>query len=263
MKFSPQKRKIFIIAIGILIIISLLFWQEKVKNFFYFISSPIQKSLWNLGNKISSPVELVFEMKELKKRAEKLSLSNQNLLSEIAQLQALKKENESLRKALELDLKKDFQLALAEVIGKDILKDTLVINKGLTDGILEGMPVINEGKVLIGKIADVSENFSNVILISNRESSFDVKIQAIEVNGLIKGKGDSQLFLDLIPENQEIQEGDLITTTALGGIFPKGILVGKIQKILRSDVKPFQQAEVSPLFNIAKLEIVLIITNYK
>lgn len=263
MQFSPQKRKIFIIAIGVFIIISLLSTQQKIKNFFYLISSPVQKSLWQVGNKISAPIELIFEMKGLKKRTEELSFSNQNLLSEIAQLHALEKENESLRKALELDLKKDFQLALAEVIGKNISEDILVINKGLKNGIFEGMPVINEGKVLIGKIADVSENFSNVILISNRESSFDVKIQAIEVNGLIKGKGDLQLFLDLIPENQKIQEGDLITTTALGGIFPKGILVGKIQKILRSDVKPFQQAEVSPLFDIAKLEIVFIITNYK
>lgn len=263
MQISFQKRKIFIIAIGVLLIISLFFTQQKIRNFFYFVSSPIQKSFWKLGNKISTPIELIFEMKELKKKAEELSFSNQNLLSEIIQLQILKKENERLREALELDIKKDFQLALAEVIGKNISKDTLVINKGLMDGILEGMPVINEGRVLIGKITDVSENFSNVILISNRESSFDVEIQAIEVNGLVKGKGDFQLFLDLIPENQEIQEGDLITTTAIGGIFPKGILVGKIQKILSNDMKPFQQAEVSPLFDITKLEIVFIITNYK
>ncbi len=262
MKLSPRKRKILIIIIGILIIIGFTFYQKEVKNFFYLISSPIQKTLWQVGDRVSDFFETIAEIKNLKKENEELKLKNQEFLAQIVLLKALKKENELLRKALEIDLKKDFQLTLAEVIGKDISQDSLLINKGLTGGISEEMPVITEGKVLIGRISEPAENFSRVLLISNPNSSFGVKIQEREVTGVIKGKGNFKLLLDLIPKDQEIKEGDLIVTTSLGGIFPKEILVGRIQKILRSDIKPFQQALVSPFFDISKLETVFIITSY-
>lgn len=262
MKFSPKKRNILIIIIGILIIISVGFKQQGIKNFFYFVSEPIQKFFWNAGKKISGPIELISEIKELKRKHDELSLYNQELLSENTQLKALKRENEILRKALELELQKDFKLTLAEVIGRDISQDSLLINKGVRDGISEGMPVITEEKVLVGRIKESSTRFSKVLLISNQKSSFDVKIQEGEITGLLRGKGDFQLLLDLIPEDQEIKEGDLIETTSLGGIFPKGILVGKIQKILRSDIKSFQQAEVFPFFDVKNLETVFIITNF-
>ena len=263
-KLSPRfKTGAIVVLLAVFFaVVNLTGFSKEVKSFFYFISSPIQKTFWQVGDSVSDFFETIAEIKNLKKEDEELKLKNQEFLAQIVLLKALKKENEILRKALEIDLKKDFQLALAEVIGKDISQDSLLINKGLTDGIFEGMPVITEGRVLIGRITEPSESFSKVLLISNPNSSFDVKIQEREVTGVAKGKGNFQLLLDLIPKDQEIKEGDLIVTTSLGGIFPKEILVGRIQKILRSDIKPFQQALVSPFFDITKLETVFMITEY-
>jgi len=161
-------------------------------------------------------------------------------------------------------LEKEFKLSLAEVVSKDISQDSILINKGSKDGIANNSPVITQQKTLVGKIGEVYENFSRVILISNKESSFDAKISDPEndISGVVNGKGNLQLFLDFVPQEKEIKEGDFIVTTSLGGIFPKGLLVGQIGKVLRSDIEPFQQAKIRPAFDIRELETVFIITDF-
>ena len=268
-----------IIIIGLLLIFSLNFFQKEVKGFFYFISSPIQKTLWRAGDRVSDFFELITEIKNLKREAdehsfidtlrcawanEELKLKNQELISQIAQLIELEKENEVLKEALGIGLEKEFKLALAEVVSKDISQDSILINKGSKDGIANNSPVITQQKTLVGKIGEVYENFSRVILISNKESSFDAKISDPEndISGVVNGKGNLQLFLDFVPQEKEIKEGDFIVTTSLGGIFPKGLLVGQIGKVLRSDIEPFQQAKIRPAFDIRELETVFIITDF-
>ena len=253
-----------IIIIGLLLIFSLNFFQKEVKSFFYFISSPIQKTLWRAGDRVSDFFELITEIKNLKREKEELKLKIQELIAQNLSLKELEKENKVLREALEIGLEKEFKLSLAEVVSKDISQDSILINKGSKDGIANNSPVITQQKTLVGKIGEVYENFSRVILISNKESSFDAKISDPEndISGVVNGKGNLQLFLDFVPQEKEIKEGDFIVTTSLGGIFPKGLLVGQIGKVLRSDIEPFQQAKIRPAFDIRELETVFIITDF-
>jgi len=251
---------------------------KEVRNFFYLISAPIQKSLWRLGERVSDFFETISEIKNLKKENRELKLKIQELLAENAKLKELKKENEILREALGIGLEKEFKLSLAEVIGKDISQDSLIINKGSEDGISKGLPVITQQKVLLGKISQVYKNFSKVMLISNKNSTFSARFQDSEppailpsaeggrapkdIEGIVKGKGNLQLFLDLIPQNAEIREGDDIVTISLGGIFPEGLLVGEIKEVKKSDIEPFQQAEISPFFDIKAIESLFIIISF-
>ena len=262
MRLSLKRSKILIVVFGVLFILSLNFFQKEVRGFFYSISAPIQKTLWEGGDRVSDFFETIVEIKNLKKENESLKLKNQELLAEIVSLRELKKENQILREALEIGLQKEFKLTLAEVIGKDINQDSILINQGLREGIFEGMPVITSQKVLLGKITEVYENFSRVMLISNKESSFDVKIADTNITGIVNGKGGLNLVLDLIPKDQEIKEGALLITSNLGGIYPQNLLVGLIKEIKKSDLKPFQQAEVLPFFDLRELEKVFIILDF-
>ncbi|MDI6591797.1 MAG: rod shape-determining protein MreC [Patescibacteria group bacterium] len=256
------KNKILIAIIGVLVILSLNFFQKEVKNIFYLISSPIQKGLWQIGERVSNFFETISEIKNLKKENKELKLKIQELLAENAALKELKKENKILRRALDIGLEKEFKLALAEVIGKNISQDSLIINRGFEDGISKGMPVITEQKTLVGKISQVYKNFSEVELSSNKNSSFDAKILNSDIQGIVKGKGNLKLFLEFIPQKKEIKEGASVVTTALGGIFPESLLVGEIKEIKKSDIKPFQQAEIEPAFDLEEIETLFIITNF-
>ena len=259
MKLSKKQKILIIVIIGILIIGLTNLYSKAVRNTFYLISAPIQKVFWQTGQKISNLGETIVEIKNFKKENEELKLKNQQLLAEIALLKELKKENEILREALKIGLEKDFKLELAEVIGKDISEDFILINKGSKDGISKDLPVITQQKVLFGKIEEVYENFSKVMLISNKESVFDAKIHEKEIYGVVKGKGNLKIFFDLILSDAEIETGDILVTSALEGIFPKGLLVGEIKKERKSDIKPFQQAEVDPFFDISQIENLFII----
>jgi len=258
---SLYRTSIFIISF-ILILFLLNFYQKEVKNFFYKISEPFQKTLWQAGISISNFFETILEIKKLKTESEELKLENQELLVQIATLEELKKENEILREALNIGLEKEFELSLAQVIGKDISQDFILINKGLEDGASQNLPVVTQQKILLGKISEVYQNYSRVMLISNKESSFDGKIVGKETLGEVLGKGNFKVLFDLIPPEAEISKGDLVETSALGGVFPGGLLVGKIGEVQKSDVQSFYQAEISPFYDLGKLEAVFILLEF-
>ena len=194
----------------------------------------------------------------------KKNLENQELLSQVVALGNLKKENKTLREALGIELQKDFKLTLSQIIGKDISQDLILIDKGAKDGIAEDMPVITEQRVLIGRISEVYEGFSKVMLISHKGSSFDAKIQKEEkdITGVIRGQGSFRILLDLIPSEENLVQEDIVVTSVLGGIFPERLLVGKIKQIKRSDVEPFQQAEIEAFFDISQIETLFIILEF-
>jgi len=258
---SLYRNLIFIFSL-ILIIFLLNFYQKEVKNFFYKISEPIQKIFWRVGIKLSNFFETTSEIKRLKSENENLKLRNQELLAQIANLIELKKENEILREALDLGLEKEFKISLAQITSKDISQDFILVNKGSKDGILENMPVITSQKILVGKIYKVYKNYSRVMLLTNKENSFGGKIVGKEILGEVSGRGKLKIIFDLVPSEKEIFEEDLVETTVLGGVFPKGLLVGKIGKIQKSDVQSFYQAEISPFFDLDKLETIFIILNF-
>lgn len=243
-------------------------FQAQIKSSFSFISKPIEKIFWKAGGDSSVFFKSFFNAGNLEKENQDLEIENQKLLLEISFLRDLQKKDQAEVDALISCSQDNFKLLLADVIGLDASSDIVSIDKGSVDGILEGMPVINQQKILFGKISKVYKNFSEIILISNKNSVLDVKVLQSDVEkpfvyGAIKGKGGLGVYLDLVPTDAEIKEGDVLITSALEEAFPKNLLVGKIVKKEKNDQKPFQQAEVEPFFNIKDLESLFIITDYK
>lgn len=255
---------VFVLSAVFIIALNVTGFSKNVKAFFFSVSSPIQKTFWQAGKNISDFTSGIFKVNTLKKEIEILTFENQELMGQIIAIFEIKKENEALREALGLGLEKEFNLILAQIISKDVSQDSVLIDRGLKDGIAEGMPVITGQKVLLGKIGQVYDRFSEVIFISNKESSFDAKVfkEEDEVFGIIKGTGRGGLYFDLIPKNKEIVENDIIVTSVLGGVYPAGLLVGEIEKINRSDRDPFQAAEIRPIFNIKDLNYLFILTEW-
>jgi rod shape-determining protein MreC len=261
MKLSNRGKIITVLGV-VALILSLNFFQKEVKGFFYTLSSPLQKSFWQGGDKVSSFFSSIGRLGSLDKENKELKKENQDLLAINAFLLELGKENIDLREALALDLQEDFQLLLAQVISKDVGQDGIIINKGKKDGLAEGLPLVNSSKVLLGRVTEVYDNFSRVSLISSKESSFDAKISGGDVTGVVKGKGGLNMDFELILPEKEIKEGDFVITSSLAKIYPKGLLVGQITKIEKQDTSSFQRAELAPLFNLEEIDNVFLILNF-
>ena len=250
-----------ILAIA-LIFFALNLFKGQIREFFYYISAPIQRFFWQLGDQSSDAISSFFSVKNLKKEADDLRIQNHDLLQQVGVLQALKDENEMLRSALGLELQKDYKVFLSYAVGKDIAQEFLQIDKGAKNGIKANMPVITEQKVLVGKISEVHQNFSKVMLISDKKNSFDAAIQVKDISGVIKGRGRSEMIFDLISRDKDISNGDVITTSSIGGIFPPGLLVGTVESVEKNDIDPFQQVRVRPFFDISEIKSLFIITEF-
>jgi len=256
--------KIIIIAVvaTLFIVFNFTSLKERTKNFFYSVSFSVQRTFWEAGDSFSDFGESIIQNKKIKEENQELKARIQQLTSENISLRELKEENQVLRNALEVGLEKEFRLSFAKVVAKDVFQDSILVDKGEKDGISLNSPVITEQRTLIGKIGEVYEDFSKVILISNPSSSFDVKLADREISGVIKGKGNLSLILDLLPWEEEIKEGEQVVTTNLGGVFPEGILVGEVKNVKKTDVNPFQIAEIRPATDFKELESFFIITEF-
>jgi len=250
---------IFLLLSILIVVLNFTGFSRNIKDFFFWLSSPVQKSFWQGGKNISDFLTSISKTGVLKKETENLRLENQELIGRIAGLIELEKENEVLREALALGLEEESELVLARVMNKDISQDSVLINKGGRDGVLNGMAVITEQKVILGRVGAVYDRFSEVVLISNKDSSFGARIPEREIDGIIRGKGSFGLSFDLIPREKEIFENDVVVTSVLGGVYPPGLLVGKVKAIKKSDVDPFQSAEIRPAFDIYSLDYLFII----
>lgn len=267
-----KSKKLKIVLVILLIFLALLalnkFFYLNIKNIVFSISSPIQKILWQKQNTMSEIFGSFFKLKEFKIENRELKKENIFLKSKILELKELEKENKNLREALDLELEKEFKLILAEIISQKTEGDFVLINQGKKDGVSENMPLITKEKVLVGKVGQVFNNFSQVILISNKNFTFSVKIalptgrqesEEDSILGSARGKGNFELQIELLPSDSPIKTGDIVSTALLEGTFPENLLVGEIKNIKKSDIKPFQEGEIEPYFRKLNLETLFLI----
>jgi len=262
-KLSFRRNSVVLSLVFILVICGVLnIFQKEIRSFIYNISSPFQSILWKAGDNTSDFLDTIFDYDDIKNQKENILKENQELLSRLVETDQLRAENEELKKALELNLSEDFNLVQASIVQKENTNDILVLNKGRQDGIEVGMPVISHEKVLYGKINETYDKFSKVILISDKEISFDAEIFEKDVSGIIKGKGGFEIFFDLIPRDKEVVVGDTVITSSISGFFPKGLLIGKIKEVIKSDIDPIQKAEISSFFDLSNANSLFIIKDF-
>lgn len=260
--------KFLIGAVALLFFIAILnFFSSEIKNTFYSLSYPFQKTFWSAGESSSGFLGSIFQAGSLAKENDNLKSENQKLYAEVASLQSVVNGNQAQSNVSLTCQNSGFKLLMAGVIGLEG-QDVLSINKGSADGISEGMPVISQQNVLFGKILKVYKNFSQVMLISNKNSIVNVKVQQEditkpEIDGVVKGSGGLGAYLDLVPVDSKINPQDVLVTSAIEGSFPKDLLVGKIVQINKNDQKPFQQAQISLFFDVKSADNLFVITNYK
>lgn len=250
--FTKKRITVFALLLFCFLIIN-SFFKDSLKNFVYSKSESLMASLWSKGSGQS------FSSKNQEELNRKLIEENQKLLSDLADLENIKQENQFLRESMGLELQKDFDLVLGRVISKDILSDSLLINIGSSSGVKKGFPVIISGKVLLGKVIDVYPSYSRVMLTTQKNNLIDVEIPDSDIFALSKGSGSLNLTLDMVARDKELKEGSLIVTSAMGGNYPAGLLVGKVKNIKKIDNEAYQMADIEKVFDLDTINNVFVI----
>lgn len=256
------------VVILFFILLFLNFFQNQIRNLFYITSYPVSNYFLHSGNNTNRFFTGFLNTHKLEGENFDLKKENQDLLSQISLLEDKFKEDNDLKVALQAIKDNGFKIMSTKVVGISLDTDSITIDRGTDDGILENMPLISKEKVIFGKVIKAYKNFSQVVLISAKNNTFDVKMQSEDsaqptVYGALKGKGNLSVYLDLVNFESEIKEGDVLVTSGLEGVFPRDLLVGQITSVNKSDLKPFQTAEVHPFFEIKNIENLFVITDYK
>jgi rod shape-determining protein MreC len=159
-----------------------------------------------------------------------------------------------------LDLQRDFphRAEAARVIDRNrsSLFKTLLINKGTADGLQKGLPVLS-GQGGVGRIIETSWHASRVLLLIDETSSIDGMIQRSRAQGILQGAGTRGCNLKYISRTEEVRTGDVVISSGLSGVFPKGIVLGTVTAVSGGEEGLFQKIAVSPAVDFEKLEEVL------
>lgn len=269
--YRNKKSGIIGIIITIIILILIVIFSNGDNNTSFFENAasnlvmPIQNGLTYLKNKISGNSTFFSDINNLKDENEKLKEKNSELEQSLRELENIKTQNETLKEYLNLTEKYgEYKTIPGYVINKDIsnYSKTIVINVGKKDGVEEKMTVIGDAG-LVGHVVSITDNTSKVETIVDTASSVSAIMSTSKEAIVCKGTLDSKSKLKAmyIPTEANVVQGDSIETSGIGGIYPKGIHIGTIEKVTNTKNMTDRYAEIKTAIDFDKLDTVLVITN--
>lgn len=185
------------------------------------------------------------------------------LQSEFVRLKELELENEALRRLLSLkEQTQPGELLPVRVTASDVspLLQSITVDRGANDGVRKDMPVVT-WKGLVGRVVRANATTAKVLLLTDVNSSASVRIQDPDsrATGLARGRSDGALLLEHVPQQERLLPGQMVITSGLGGVFPGGLVVGRIGQVTQNDYEVFQRANIEPSVDMTKLEHLYVI----
>ncbi|MEA2088282.1 MAG: rod shape-determining protein MreC [Patescibacteria group bacterium] len=268
-KKNQKLKLIFFTAVIILLVFLLSINKNNLisANLSKFLN-PIQSNSYSFSNRLNIAFVVFLKPDYFKNDNEQTKIIQEIIQNEKNKI--LLDENKKLKQSLNflsdnnyLENKKDSFISVY-ITGRDPLDSSIfIINKGFANGLEEGMPVIVENGILIGKLVSVEENFSHFILITDNRSEISVSINNEEkISGLARGNYNLGLKMELIPIDKKIKEGDIVVTSGAEKFMPKGLIVGKVLNINKKDNDIFQNAELLLSMSLDNIDIVTIFKKF-
>jgi len=148
----------------------------------------------------------------------------------------------------------------AEVIGRDPShwSKTMIIDKGSQDGVKKGFPVVVHSGI-VGQVVFITKYYSKVLLLIDHNSAVDAIVRRTRSHGVIKGNSEDEFRFLYVLRKENVKTGDIVISSGLDGVFPKGLRVGTVSEILKTNSGMFQIISVSPFVDYEKIEEVLVI----
>jgi len=219
----------------------------------YTIDLPIRLYYW-ADETFSTHQELLEKNREYEKRHLESRV-------QLQKLEILERENSRLRRLLSATPKVTEQLLIAEIINVDVdpYRQLILINKGSKQGVYQGQPII-DAQGIMGQVVHVGLLSSNAMLISDASHAIPVQDERSGLRAIAYGTGQiDRLILRHLPHNADIKEGDLLTSSGMGGTFPPNYPVAIVTRVERPIGETFAVVEAAPFARLDRSREVLLI----
>jgi len=192
---------------------------------------------------------------------------NERLRSEAQQYTSLRHQheevvqaNERLRQLLALGQEVRRPVLAAQVVGKDPSPwfQTIMVDKGRRDGVDIALPVINT-QGIVGLVVEATDHYAKVMLITDPKSAVDALVQTSRTRGIIKGGTSGYCVFNYVLRKHDLNVGETVVSSGMDGVFPKGVAIGQVADINKSETGIFQEVTIRPYVDFERLEEVLIV----
>ncbi len=268
-------KKLIVLLISVILFVSLIsFSMRDTVNipFFQQATNDISAVMGRVYSKPANAVIGVFDsiddLQDTYAENQRLKVEIDRIYERQAELSTLKDENNRLEEELELKQSlTDYRTISGTVISRnpDNWVDQIVVDRGSQDGVEVGMPVMS-GNGLIGRISETNPTSSKVVLLTNVEQtsnqvSSEIVMEEDTVYGLISAYNNetNQLLMSQITSTLDIEEGELVTTSGLGGSIPRGLVIGEATEVSMDAHGLAQQVHVTPAADFNNIRFVTII----
>lgn len=231
------------------------FFERAVLTF----SAPFQSGIDGVVDTITATWDNYLWLVDTQQRNLLLEDENLELRFKLQQSQEISLQNDRLRMLLAFVDELDRPALPAQVIGEDASNwaRTIIIDKGIAAGLRNGLPVV-AAQGVVGRIIKIAPNSARVLLITDASSAIATLVQRTRTRGITRGRGGN-LSVDYALRDADIQKGDLLVTSGMGGVFPKGLPLALVESVEKDQFSLFQRVEAKPTVDFSYLEEVMVI----
>lgn len=261
---SPIVRLVFFSVLSLLLLFvdARYRYLESTRSALSVLVSPIQQ-LATLPSVLWQQAEDFFvTQRGLVEENKSLRQQHEHDAAELSQLQFLRGENTQLRNLLALQQQGPFAAQFAEIVyaERDVFKRRVLINKGADANVQTGQVAMDDVGI-VGQITRVYPWLSEVTLITEKDHAVPVQVQRNGLRTIVFGAGDTSLLsLRYMPVSSDIQNGDILVTSGIDGIYPPGIPVARVEKIERDAAYPFARITCLPVAGVDKHRHLLVLS---
>lgn len=234
--------------------------NEPLSVLLMWILRPLQIAAQGTVNWIGGLQENYDTLAGFRADNERLRRRIQNLEVERHKLLEAQAANERLKRLLDFRAELPARAITASIIANSPTSwfRSCLLDKGSADGVRKGMAVVTPLGV-VGQVVSVTPRTAKVLLLTDPNSGIDVLVQRTRTRGIVSGSLENGTILKYVKRSEDVQEGDRLITSGTDGVFPKGLWVGTVIKVIKQHVGLFQFVEVLPAVQPARIEEVLIV----
>lgn len=266
--FTFDLRKVFlVIALVVLPLIAINMQRKSEEELWFtrpfsFAAGLVQRGYASFSSGVRGTTSMYLDLIGVKKENEQLRTQLAELNAQLGGLNELKLENERLSQMLGFRQASKMELLAARVIARDLLPDhnTITVDRGLNHGVQKNMAALTIGGV-IGYTFRVENDSSQILLLTDRYAVIDAIVQRSRANGLVEGMSRSNCRLRYLKRSDDVKVGDLVVTSGMFNVFPKGFPIGTVTSIDKSRYGMTQDVEIKPAVEPLNLEELFIVLN--
>jgi rod shape-determining protein MreC len=221
--------------------------------------APVQRITTRTSRALVNAWEGLAGLWRARVEADALRARVQELDQQVARLGEVELENARLRQLLAFRQTLAGQLLTAGIIGHDAtgLSRTITIDQGTAAGVTRGAAVLAPGGI-VGQVFLVSPHAARVMLVTDHNSGVDAVVQRTRGRGIVEGTADGRCGLKFVKRTEDLQVGDVVVSSGIDGIFPRGLPIGRIVAVDKQGQGLFQYAQIEPAVDMEALEEVLV-----